>query len=295
MARRAQRLTSNAEGDVFVDDSCIDCEVCRIVAPATFARDDDVGQSIVKLQPKGEVERRRAAMALVACPTSSIGAEGLDVKSASRAFPDPITPEGESPSDVYFCGYASESSYGAQSWLIRRDDGNVLVDSPRAAKPLIERIRALGGVRFMVLTHRDDVADHRVFHETFGCERILHRRDVTSDTRDVERIVDGDDETKLAGDLVLVPVPGHTAGSVALVHRGTHLFSGDHLWGDEEAPGLHASRSVCWYSWREQRRSMQKLLAYDFSWVLPGHGRPHRAPSVEAMRAELRDLVARMG
>lgn len=290
MARPADRLPSNAEGDVFVDSSCIDCEVCRIVAPSTFVRDDSFGQSIVKLQPKSDVERRRAAMALVACPTSSIGAKQLDVKSASHAFPDPI----EGSRDVFFCGYASEDSYGAQSWLVLRDEGNVLVDSPRAAKPLLERIRALGGVRFMFLSHRDDVADHRVFHEAFGCERILHRRDVTSGTRDVERVIEGDEPIDFAHDLQLVPVPGHTAGSMALVHRRTHLFSGDHVWGDEDAPGLHASRGVCWHSWPEQTRSMERLADFDFSVVLPGHGRPHRAASVEAMREEVRDLVRRM-
>jgi glyoxylase-like metal-dependent hydrolase (beta-lactamase superfamily II)/ferredoxin len=293
-------LPNNVEGDVFVDDSCIDCEVCRIVAPATFTRDDGVGQSIVKLQPKSEVERRRAAMALVACPTSSIGADKhgatphtpvLDVKSASRAFPDRLP----SPSDdVYFCGYASESSYGAQSWLIVRRDGNVLVDSPRAAKPLLEEMKKLGGVRWMFLTHRDDVADHRVFRDTFGCERILHRRDVTSATRDVERMIEGDDVVRLADDLQIVPAPGHTAGSMVLVHRNTHLFSGDHVWGDADEPGLHAGRNVCWYSWKDQTRAMERLIDFDFTSVLPGHGRPHRAPSVEAMRRELRALVERM-
>jgi glyoxylase-like metal-dependent hydrolase (beta-lactamase superfamily II)/ferredoxin len=290
MARRADRLPNNVDGDVFVDDSCIDCEVCRIVAPSTFVRDHGVGQSIVKLQPKGEVERRRAAMALVACPTSSIGAEHLDVKSASHAFPDGV----DGSDDVYFCGYASEHSYGAQSWLIVRPDGNVLVDSPRAAKPLLDEVKKLGGVRFMFLTHRDDVADHRVFHEAFGCERILHRRDVTGGTRDVERLVEGDEPVHLAPDLTLVPTPGHTAGSAVLVHRNTHLFSGDHLWGDEDAPGLHAGRNVCWYSWSEQKKSMRRLLDFDFLSVHPGHGRPHRAPSVEAMREELRALVDRM-
>lgn len=173
-----------------------------------------------------------------------------------------------------------------------RPEGNVLVDSPRAAKPLLAEIERLGGVRFMFLTHRDDVADHRLFREAFGCERILHRRDITSSTRDVERILDGDDPIPLADDLTLLPTPGHTPGSTVLLHRGRHAFTGDHLWGDEQ--GLHASRSVCWYSWPEQTRSMEKLLAYDFSWVLPGHGHPHRAPTSSAARDQLRRLIARM-
>jgi hypothetical protein len=39
---------------------------------------------------------------------------------------------------------------------------------------------------------------------------------------------------------------------------------------------------------------MARLLDFRFEWVLPGHGRRWRAPSCEAMRAELAALVARM-
>src|SRR5438105_15396570 len=76
MARLEARLAQNAPGDLFVDDSCIDCGVCRYVAPRSFARADDVGLSFVRRQPAGEEERWRALMALVACPTASIGVMG---------------------------------------------------------------------------------------------------------------------------------------------------------------------------------------------------------------------------
>ena len=49
---------------------------------------------------------------------------------------------------------------------------------------------------------------------------------------------------------------------------------------------LIAFRSACWYSWSEQTRSMEKLLDYDFEWVLPGHGRIHH-DSREQMREHL--------
>jgi hypothetical protein len=38
---------------------------------------------------------------------------------------------------------------------------NVLIDSPRAASPLLKRLEALGGVSKLFLTHRDDVLDYR--------------------------------------------------------------------------------------------------------------------------------------
>jgi glyoxylase-like metal-dependent hydrolase (beta-lactamase superfamily II) len=184
---------------------------------------------------------------------------------------------------VYFCGYASESSYGASSYLIRRPGGNVLVDSPRFARHLVDAIAALGGVSTMVLTHRDDVADHRKFRNRFACERVIHRADVDRDTAECERIIDGDVE--LAADLRVIHVPGHTRGSIALLHHEV-LFTGDHLWATDEDPsGLEAGRDVCWYSWPEQIASIRKLAAYRFTRVLPGHGRPFVADSAEAMRA----------
>ncbi|HVY48016.1 MAG TPA: MBL fold metallo-hydrolase [Minicystis sp.] len=294
MARAGLRLAENVDGPYFVDTSCIDCDLCRQVAPRTFARSDRQAQSIVLRQPEGEAERRRAAMALVACPTSSIGTtDKRGVDEASVAFPEPI--DGAERDGVHFSGYASASSYGASSYFVRRARGNFLVDSPRAAKPLLRRLEALGGVRTMLLTHRDDVADHALFARTFAAERVLSTRDVGAGTREVETKLEGDAPVRLDDDLVAIPVPGHTRGSVAYLYRETYLFAGDHLWADEDREGeLDAGRSVCWYSWAEQTKSMERLLDFSFTWVLPGHGRRFRASSPEAMRSALLRLVARM-
>jgi len=288
MALSARRLPENAGGPFFVDDSCIDCAKCREVAPATFA-DNERGASFVFAQPADETARHRALMALVACPTASIGTDPrIDARAATASFPEPIA------GGVYDCGFTAESSYGASSYLLRRDDGNVLVDSPRAAGPLLAAIGRLGGVRHMFLTHRDDVADHARFAAAFGCARILHEGDIGPGTAAVERVVTGADPVALATGLAIVPVPGHTRGSAALLADETFLFTGDHVWGSEDGQGLDASRSVCWYSWREQRRSLERLLDLRFEWVLPGHGRRFRAASAAAMRAEVERLLHRL-
>jgi len=288
MARASARASENATGDIFVDDSCIDCETCRILAPAVFARSERLGQSIVARQPKGANDALRARMAIVSCPTSSIGSESkADLRDAVAALP--LLIEGE----VHYCGYASERSYGAASYLVQREAGNVLVDSPRAARPLMDRIESMGGVAQMFLSHRDDVADHAQYARRFGCERILHAADVGTSTRDVERRIEGTEPVSLAADLVAIPVPGHTRGSVALLYRDRFLFTGDHLWGSDDGRGLDASSDVCWYSWGEQTRSMERLMAFDFEWVLPGHG-PRLHASAARMREALGQLVIRM-
>jgi hypothetical protein len=56
---------------------------------------------------------------------------------------------------------------------------------------------------------------------------------------------------------------------------------------------LTAFRSVAWYSWPEQTRSMEKLLSYKFEWVLPGHGDMHHADA-GTMHAHLERCVSWM-
>ena len=283
MARLNLRLAENAPGPLYVDETCIDCDTCRQMAPEIYR--ESRGMSVVRRQPQTADERLRAFQALVACPTASIGgAHGAQVQEALATFPQRI----DGP--VHDCGLRAESSFGATSYLVVRSAGNVLVDSPRAAGPLLDRIDALGGVRLAFLTHKDDVADHAKLRARFGCDRVLHRGDVTRATRDVEVQLEGDAPVELGPGLLAIPVPGHTRGSCALLVDDDYLFTGDHLWGEDDGT-LGMGRNVCWYSWDDQVASLEKLLAYRFTWVLPGHGRRLQAASPEAMHEKVRRLL----
>ena len=286
MAQPALRIEQNVPGDFFVDSTCIDCDACRQIAPAVFHDAGD--QSAVFRQPVTAGELLDAQKALLACPTASIGdLAKRDLSEAIAAFPELIE------DDVYRCGWTAESSFGAFSYLIRCENGNVLVDSPRFAAPLVKNIDAMGGVRRLLLTHQDDVADHDKFHERFGCERVLHRDDVRSRTASVEIQPEGRDTLELDRDLLMIPTPGHTRGHAVYLWREKYLFTGDHLAWSESRGHLYAFRSACWYSWSEQIRSMERLLEFSFQWVLPGHGRPIKLTSDE-MRASLERCVAWM-
>jgi len=286
MAQVELRHSGNIEGDFFVDSTCIDCDLCRQIAPETFVSAGD--QSVVHRQPENSKQQFAALKALVTCPTASIGTlSHLSAKAAVEAYPEPID------ANVYFCGFAAESSYGASSYLIIRPEGNVLIDSPRFASPLVRRIEKMGGVSTMFLTHRDDVADHEKWARHFGASRVLHRDDVTHSTASVERVMAGRDAIQLDEDLLAFPTPGHTKGHTVLLYDDRYLFSGDHVWWSETYRSLHASRNVCWYSWSEQTRSMERLVEYDFEWVLPGHGRRIHL-SAPVMRRQVKLCVARM-
>jgi glyoxylase-like metal-dependent hydrolase (beta-lactamase superfamily II) len=197
--------------------------------------------------------------------------------------------------DVYFCGFTSEASFGAWAYLIVRSPeqgGNVLVDSPRFTTPLVKRIEKMGGVSLMFLSHRDDIADHAKFAAHFHCPRVMHEGDGAT-ARGVEQVISGVDPVRIDDDLLLIPTPGHTRGHQVLLFRDKVLFTGDHLAWSPARETLTAFRDVCWYSWKEQTRSMEKLLAYHFEWVLPGHGRIHHG-AAEEMHEDLERCVARM-
>lgn len=286
MASVELRRAENVGGDFFVDTSCIDCDLCRQIAPATFSRAGEM--SAVHHQPQTAAEEFAALKALVTCPTASIGALGAhDAKAAARAYPELIAEE------VYFCGFAAESSFGASSYLIRRPQGNILVDSPRFARPLARRIEELGGVRRLFLTHRDDVADHQKWAAHFAAERIMHKDDLGRATAGIERVIEGEEAIVLDDEVLLIPTPGHTRGHVVLLYKNRFLFSGDHLWWSPNTESLYASPRVNWYDWGEQIRSVERLLAYDFEWVLPGHGRRFHA-TVAEIRKQLLDCITRM-
>lgn len=276
MATLSLRLPTNVPGDFYVDSSCIDCDACRQIAPEVFHRDGD--QSAVFRQPASGEEILAAQKALLACPTSSIGTiRRHPMGAALEAYPELIE------NDVYRCGFTSEKSFGAFSYLIARPDGNILVDSPRFSGPIVKNIASRGGVAVMLLTHADDVADHSQFRARFGCERVLHADDIGPGTSEVEYQPEGIDPIPLGRDILMIPVPGHTKGSAVYLYRSEFLFTGDHLAWDEVNERLYAFRGACWYSWSAQVASMEKLLRYRFQWVLPGHGRPVHMPAADML------------
>lgn len=285
MADARKRLSSNVEGNFFVDATCINCDTCRQLAPDSF---EEVGDfSAVRRQPDGANQLYRAYQALLACPTGSIGTARSDkslLQDAKAGFPLHLK------GGVYYCGFNSEKSFGANSYFVTHPDGNWLVDSPRYIKHLVEVFQRLGGIRYIVLTHEDDVADAAKYAVHFGSTRIIHRADAEA-MPDAERIVDIENRQAIGPDFELIHVPGHTPGSQALLYKSRFLFTGDHLWWDPATQSLDSPRQLVWNQDR-LLTSIAKLADVRFEWVLAGHGHRVHLPA-EEMQRHLRDLIER--
>jgi glyoxylase-like metal-dependent hydrolase (beta-lactamase superfamily II) len=280
MANPRKRVPENVPGDFFVDSTCIDCDACRQIAPATSG--EAAATSFVKAQPVSPADRRQALRALLACPTGSIGCLGDDnVKAVMTDFPLPV----EEP--VYYCGYNSPKSYGGNSYFLRYPAGNWLIDAPKFVTPLVRRLEEMGGIRHIFLSHRDDVADAERFAEHFHSHRIIHRDELSAQPG-AEVVLEGPGPWQLAPGFLAIATPGHTKGHCVLLVENRFLFTGDHLDWDRDGQQLSAWEDYCWYSWPEQAESMRRLADYHFEWVLPGHGQKVYLPAEEMRRQILR-------
>lgn len=76
MADSTRKVPENVTGRFYVDETCIDCDLCRETAPGNFARQDRDGYSFVKVQPADPAEVAACLAALEECPVEAIGNDG---------------------------------------------------------------------------------------------------------------------------------------------------------------------------------------------------------------------------
>ena len=283
MPRPADRNPESASGDWYIDTHCIDCGASREVAPGLVIHRH--GKSVFARQPANAQEEIAAWRALLVCPTASVGTESHH-DEPPRLFPQELAP------GIHRCGYNARSSFGAHSYFVCREGGNLLIDSPRYVSRLARRFEDLGGIADILLTHGDDVADAGRFAEHFRARVWIHEDDRAAAPYATD-VLRGGGPLALREGLLALPVPGHTRGSAVFLLEETYLFTGDSLAWSRERSDLVAFRDACWYSWSEQKRSLATLADYRFEWVLAGHGGSARLPVVE-MQRRLRALVERM-
>ena len=284
MAGSGSRHPGNVPGRWFVDDRCIDCDAARQLAPDLIHRVD--GTSVVVRQPAGPEEEVVMWRAAIACPTRSV-----------RTDPPTPRPRGVFPqhlaAGMTYLGHNSPASFGANAFLIERPAGNLMVDSPRFTPELVSAIDERGGLAAILLTHRDDVADADRYAERFGARVWIHEADAPA-APFASDVAVGLDPVEVAPGCSLVPVPGHTRGSVVFAVDDRFLFTGDSLYWSRRRGDLGVHVRQTWYSLDVQLDSLERLAATTpFSYVLAGHGDRHET-TVTDMRTRLLALVARL-
>ena len=76
MADTSRKWPNNVPGPFYVDQECIDCNLCSEIAPDNFAVDREASHDYVHKQPLNDGERSLCAEALACCPVEAIGNDG---------------------------------------------------------------------------------------------------------------------------------------------------------------------------------------------------------------------------
>ncbi|MFJ8441440.1 MBL fold metallo-hydrolase [Kitasatospora griseola] len=270
--------------DWYVDDRCTGCDVARQLAPDLIVQ---VGRgSEVVRQPRDAAESAQLNAAAFACHTRSIRRHSGPLDAAADPFPLAID------DNVLLCGHNSRQTAGANSYLLRRPDGTVMmIDTPRWSESLAARYEAVGRVTDVLLTHRDHAAHGRSYADRFQARLWIHEGDLDS-APDADQVLRGTDPVEIADGVTAHPVPGHTEGSVLYLADRRYCFSGDSIYWSRTAHALAVAEHVTWYSIEEQAASLARVAPLlHFEWMLPGHGDRKRLTPGQ-MAEQLDALVA---
>jgi glyoxylase-like metal-dependent hydrolase (beta-lactamase superfamily II) len=273
------------EADWYVDRRCTNCDVARQLAPGLI--DEVGGRSSVVRQPRNPAEEQLLYAAASACHTRSIRRGARGIGWGIDPFPLALT------EDVYLCGHNSPHTAGANSYLLRRPAGTLMmIDTPRWSGSLAARYAALGAVTDVLLTHRDHAAHGRAYADRFDARLWIHEGDAAAAPQ-ADRVLHGIEPTQIADGVVAHPLPGHTRGSVLYLADDAYCFSGDSFYWSRTDGDLAVAESVTWYSITELAASLARTAPrIRFGWLLPGHGDRRQLPPDEFSR-RLHDLARR--
>lgn len=305
-------------GRVEVTDKCYGNMACRALAPELFLEVKAASRpalqgafSEVGRDVRDKHEYQAVRRAIVSCPVKAIrwtrpaqlGRESGCPPPLYAGFPKVIEDQ------VYHVGYASMPTFAAQSYFIRRDDGrNMLIDPPEAAEDLVEALRTMGGVRFLLFTHEDHTGNHQRWHDLTEAPRLIHKSAVVH-TKDpysplpvtsmfemqlTLQPMDSSQPLEGVPELRAVHTPGHSKGDLCFVYRDKFLFTGDVLAHSPALGHLIAHRIECWKDWSELTRNILSLQSQRFLWVLPGHGDWRHFSTEEEAQSAVRECAAWM-
>ena len=226
----------------------------------------------------------------------------LNPKLNSLALPFPQTVPGFT--SIYHLGHHNHRSFGAVPYLIQ-SEVNVMVDSPKYSAASVKAISSLcDGPDYLFLTHVDDIADHEKWKDHYpNLKRIIHEEELENnwigdeELKNVEIILRGslDEEDKvMAWDLdgnaipidlnepnienefIILHTPGHSLGSISLLHKSTPDNRNALFTGDTYAYSLRLKSMTGFpYYGRDlnlQSQTLRKLLRLPWDFIAPGHG-----------------------
>jgi glyoxylase-like metal-dependent hydrolase (beta-lactamase superfamily II) len=167
----------------------------------------------------------------------------------------------------------NRDTLGGTAYLVVEPTGNILIDSPAWHGVNQEFLTALGGVKFLVISHRNGIGQGVKIANTLGCEVIIQEQEAY--LLPELQVLTFQDEYNISDRTHIIWTPGHSPGSSCIYHSNSDgvLFSGRHLLPDRFAAPVPL-RTPKTFHWPRQLRSVdliwQRFPPSRLRYICPG-------------------------
>ena len=186
-----------------------------------------------------------------------------------------------------------------RSFLVRSDDGNLLLNASEGVLRNAAAIDGLGGVEALWLGHwHEGLTGAQAIADRLRTPVIVHQADREEAEKKVAIARTFDDSRQIGRDLEAIHIPGHTPGSVAYLWHGPDarcLFTADSLYlkeGELRGGLLDSSDRTAFLA------SMRQLRQVEFDLLIPWvalKGAPVATPyTPQAFRRDLDAVISRV-
>jgi glyoxylase-like metal-dependent hydrolase (beta-lactamase superfamily II) len=169
--------------------------------------------------------------------------------------------------DAIFAFPPNRETLGGTAYFIVGKNANFLIDCPPWNEVTQEFIQVSGGVKSLLITHREAIGKAKEIQEFTQCEIVIQEQiayllpnlSLTCFTEELT-IPAGDPRGEIAPNLTLIWTPGHCPGSTCVYYsaHGGVLFTGRHLLPNQQGEPMPL-RVFKTFHWPRQLRSLQHL------------------------------------
>jgi glyoxylase-like metal-dependent hydrolase (beta-lactamase superfamily II) len=182
---------------------------------------------------------------------SNLSHPPLSIKSPPAKLPTEILPG-------IFAFPPNRDTLGGTAYLIVTNSGNLLVDSPAWNDTNRQFIVDLGGINWLVITHRGGIGQAEKIATASDCEVIIHEQEAY--LLPGLKVTTFQFEFDINDSIHAIWTPGHSPGSICLYYAGAGgvLFTGRHLLPDSLGAAVPL-RSAKTFHWPRQLRSVEAI------------------------------------
>jgi glyoxylase-like metal-dependent hydrolase (beta-lactamase superfamily II) len=167
----------------------------------------------------------------------------------------------------------NRDTLGGTAYLIVENQGNILIDCPALDEVNREYLNSLGGVRWLLITHRGAIGQTRHLQATYNCEIVIQAQEAY--LLPGLKVTTFEREFDLGNGIEIFWTPGHSPGSACLYYpqHGGILFSGRHILPNLQGEPVPLKTAKTFH-WLRQLRSV-KLICDRFTpetlqYICPG-------------------------